>query len=628
MPSVCLHTLLEFDLDSTDPEYWEDGSPTYWYEGDCPRSGDRLRLPRTALAEAIAHKLIQNLAQDGFQHASQQAQILPEGKMYGVLLVALPSGEQRVLKAFSGLLKGQSLEGWVPPLPGREQVALEEAIALSNLAAIKQEMIALQNLPERQQYEALSQEFAARLVDLNLHQQPQKQARHEQRQQIYATLTGAAQREALEQLDAQSRWQGIERRRLKQAREVALRSLRTQVEEADNQIRLLKQRRKALSRQLQEQLYAAYRLHNFAGDSVSLQQLMAIALLPTGTGDCCAPKLLHYAATQGFRPLAMAEIWWGQSSANGDKISGEFYGACAERCQPLMGFLLSGLPPREAIAIAHPPATEAEDKPSLWTHPQTSHENQSNPVQSKSIAYEIAYEIACEIAYEDEWLIAVNKPAGLLSVPGRYGDRQDSVLSRLRHRLGSSRLDDKIWIVHRLDQDTSGLLLLAKDPLTHRHLSQQFQQRQIHKRYEAILAGQVADDQGTIDLSLWADPARRPYQFVNQQQGKPSQTHFRVLSRSQDFTQVEFVPVTGRTHQLRVHAAHPLGLGVPILGDRLYGVAKEGRLEGSSVEGDRLYLHAKEICLAHPQTQQPLCLQAETPFALTPHLIQHCQTKG
>ncbi|HEY9629956.1 MAG TPA: RluA family pseudouridine synthase [Coleofasciculaceae cyanobacterium] len=619
MSSVRLHPLsdfdLDFDLDSADPELWEEGSPTYWYEGDCPRSGDRLRLPRTALSEAIAYRLIQNLAPDGSQYSSQQAQILPEGKMYGVLLVALPSGERRVLKAFSGLLKGQSSEGWVPPLPGREQVALEEAIALSNLASIKQEIIALQNLPERQQYEALSQEFAARLVALTLHQQPQKQARHERRQQIYAALTGAAQREALEQLDEQSRWQGIERRRLKQAREVALRSLRTQIEQADSQIHLLKQRRKELSRQLQEQLYAAYRLHNFAGDSVSLQQLMAIALLPTGTGDCCAPKLLHYAATQGFRPLAMAEIWWGQRSANGDKISGEFYGACAERCQPLMGFLLSGLPPREAIATAHP-VNQAED--AQPPHPQISLNTQSRPIQTQDIAY--------EIVYEDEWLMAVNKPAGLLSVPGRYGDRQDSVLSRLRHELSRSGLDGKIWVVHRLDQDTSGLLLLAKDQLTHRHLSQQFQQRQIHKRYEAILAGQVADDQGTIDLPLWADPARRPYQFVDQQQGKPSQTHFRVLSRSQDLTQVEFVPVTGRTHQLRVHAAQ--GLGVPILGDRLYGGSKESRLERDNLEGDRLYLHARKICLKHPQTQQPLCLQAETPFALTPHLIQHSQTKG
>ena len=593
-----------------------EGTPVYWYEGNCPRSGDRLRLPRTNLAEAIARQLMQSLAQEdcsgseGKKAEGKKAEgKKAEGKMYGVLLVEMPSGERQVLKAFSGLLNGQSsLEGWVPPLPGREQVALEEAIALNRLASIKQEIIALHNIPERQQYQALSQEFADRLHDLTLQQQQQKQQRQQQRQEICATLTGTALAEAQEQLDNQSRSQGRELRQLKQARNEAVRSLQEAIAQADMQIRLLKQQRKALSRQLQEQLYAAYRLTNFAGESVSLRQLMPNTLptlmptlMPTGTGDCCAPKLLHYAATQGLKPLAMAEFWWGAPSAKGDKIPGKFYGACAERCQPLMGFLLSGLP--------HSPA---------WHSPACYSPTQHSPT------------LQLPLLHEDNCLIAVNKPPGLLSVPGRYGDRQDSVLSRLRCQMPESEMpESELFAVHRLDQDTSGILLLARDPLTYRRLQQQFQRREIRKVYEAIVIGHLTSDQGTIDLPLWADPADRPYQKVDEHRGKPSQTHFRVMARSHNLTRVEFVPVTGRSHQIRVHAADPRGLGMPILGDRLYGglfygdllyrdLLYENLLYGKlerglgkkSLWGDRLCLHARELCLQHPQTGEKLCLQA------------------
>jgi tRNA pseudouridine32 synthase/23S rRNA pseudouridine746 synthase len=206
------------------------------------------------------------------------------------------------------------------------------------------------------------------------------------------------------------------------------------------------------------------------------------------------------------------------------------------------------------------------------------------------------------ILYEDEWLIAVNKPAGLLSVPGRYSDRQDSVLSRLRHLLPDGMA---LAAVHRLDQDTSGILLLARDRQTHRQLSQQFQQRRVHKVYEAVLSGSVIADRGAIALPLWSDPQNRPYQKVDEEQGLPSLTHFQVISREGDYTRVEFVPLTGRTHQLRVHSADFRGLAVPILGDRLYGC---------SVVASRLHLHARELRFEHPQFGQTLYLRAKTPF--------------
>jgi tRNA pseudouridine32 synthase / 23S rRNA pseudouridine746 synthase len=327
-------------------------------------------------------------------------------------------------------------------------------------------------------------------------------------------------------------------------------------------MRELKQQRKALSKQLQAQMHAAYSLINFWGKSVSLQQLMPNGVMPTGTGDCCAPKLLNYAANHNLKPLAMAEFWWGAASTRGDRVPGEFYGACVERCQPLMGFLLSGLPQRESLSVA--------------------------------------IDSLLPILYQDEWLIAVHKPAGLLSVPGRYLDRQDSVLSHLQHLLPEG---ERLTTVHRLDQDTSGILLLARDRQIHRQLSQQFQQRQIHKVYEAVLAGTLTSDEGVIELPIWGDPQDRPRQKVDWQRGKPSTTQFQAIAKTGNYTRLVLVPITGRTHQLRVHAADPSGLGIPILGDRLYGCP-----------ADRLYLHARELSFQHPQSGQTLYLQAPLPF--------------
>jgi len=543
-----LHPLSDFiEYDLTD----DDLSGNYWYEGYCLQYGDLLRLPRTALVEAIAHSLMQCLAKD--------ERYCREGKMYGILLVELPTGERRELKAFSGLLNGQSVfDGWVPPIPGREQVAIQEGHTLAELDAIKQELTTLKQLPERQEYETIFREFEQQLQAMSDRHRYRKHQRQQTRQLLSESLLPAALTIALEQLNEESRQDGIERRRLKQERDTALQALKEAIASANIKIQNLKQKRKALSQQLQSQMHAAYSLMNFLGQSVSLQQLMPNGL-PTGTGDCCAPKLLHYAATHGLKPLAMGEFWWGSSCQ--DKIQGEFYGACVERCQPLMGFLLSGLKPTRNL--------EKEQ---------------------------------INVIYEDEWLIAVNKPSGLLSVPGRYIDTQDSVLSRLRHMLPE---EEMLAAVHRLDQDTSGILLLARDSQTYRQFSQQFQQRQVYKVYEAILAGVINTDTGIIDLPLWGDPENRPYQQVDWQRGKPSVTNFREIAREGDYTRVEFVPLTGRTHQLRVHASDVQGLGVVILGDRFYGC---------TAKANRLHLHARELSFLHPRSGKTIHLHIKTPF--------------
>jgi tRNA pseudouridine32 synthase/23S rRNA pseudouridine746 synthase len=507
-------------------------------------------LPRTPEVEAIAHGLMQQL---------QDACLTQEGKMYGVLLVATADGERFVLKAFSGLLNGQrEVEGWVPPVPGREQGVAAEQRILATLNDIRQRLWQAQQRPELQQYADWKAEYDVRLQQLSQQHRQRKQIRQQQRQQALEMLTGSELAIALENLNEQSRRDGLERRYLKRERDAAGRSLQEQVEVIQAEIRQLKQERKHLSQQLQAQIHQTYRILNFAGVAQSLPDLVPSGL-PSGTGDCCAPKLLHYAAQHQLRPLALAEFWWGAAAGQGDRLAGAFYGACAERCQPIMGFLLSGL-------------------------------------------------ATVEILYQDEALIVVNKPAGLLSVPGRTSDRADSVVTRLRGLVSHQA----VLPVHRLDQETSGLLLLATDAEIYRALQRQFQKRQVRKVYEAVLAGSLLQAQGVIDLPLASDPGDRPRQRVDWQRGKSSLTHFRVLTRMEHCTRVELEPHTGRTHQLRVHAADPQGLGIPILGDRLYGDRHEGDRHETAPE--RLHLHARELSLTHPVTGTGVHFEAETPF--------------
>ncbi|MEG4518726.1 MULTISPECIES: pseudouridine synthase [unclassified Microcoleus] len=572
-----LHALLDF----TDC-HWEsiDSQPNYWYEGRCPQSGDLLRLPRTRMSEELARGLMQYLAADDAYDR--------EGKMYGILLVEMPSGEQRILKAFSGLLNGCSIvEGWVPPIPGRDRVAFEEARTLTQLEAMKQELIALNQLPQRQEYEALCREFEVQLQVLSDRHRNCKLQRDEKRQLLCQTLAAETLEIALEQLNQESRLDKIERRQLKRQRDETLQPLKQLIEAADRRMRAMKQRRKELSRELQTQMHAAYTLVNFLGTSISLSSLMPTNSIPTGTGDCCAPKLLHYAAVNNLKPLAMAEFWWGPPS--GDKIQGEFYGACGDRCQPLMGFLLSGLAQNPIVSNMDEGLTGG-----LEAH------RTSNNISCGTGILPVTQMLP--IIYEDKWLIAVNKPSGLLSVPGRYLENQDSVFSRLRNLLPNS-LD--LNAVHRLDGETSGILLFARDKETSSQLRQQFETKQVHKVYEAVLSGTVKIEAGTIDLPLWGDPENRPYQQVNWECGKPSVTRFQVMAREGNFTRVEFLPLTGRTHQLRVHAADVRGLGIPILGDRLYGCRAAAK---------RLHLHARELSFEHPQLGERLYLKAETPF--------------
>ncbi len=552
--SPLLHPLAEFCLDDRPLPPTDRAAVSYFYGGTCPITRRSLQLPRTREVEAIARGLMAQLRGD--------PRFAQEGKMLGVLLVATASGERGVLKGFSGLLAGQAnWEGWVPPIPGRAQVAIAEARTLRTLDHLKTELITLQTLPIRAEYAQRVADFAQRWADLTRQHRDRKAARDRQRLEVIPHLPPTEQAKALADLVRQSQQDGRERRRLKAERTDVLAPLEAAIAQADRRIQAIKRQRKALSQDLQRQMHQVYCLTNFAGITTSLATLLP-GNLPTGTGDCAAPKLLHAAATHGWKPLALAEFWWGPPQGN--RQPGQFYEACAERCQPIMGFLLAGL---GAGAIV--PELLAVDLP---------------------------------ILYEDDSLLVVDKPTGLLSVPGRRQALQDSVLSRLRAERGE---ETYLATVHRLDKGTSGVLILAKSPEIHRALNQQFAQRQVRKVYEALLSRPVATPSGSIDLPLWRDPRDRPKQSVHFTLGKPSHTTFQVLTAGPT-PRLRFWPHTGRTHQLRVHAAHPQGLNAPILGDVLYG-------DRTTPQG-RLHLHAQETTLIHPLTQNRLVFSSPVPF--------------
>jgi tRNA pseudouridine32 synthase/23S rRNA pseudouridine746 synthase len=521
---------------------------TAWYEGLCPMTKVWCRLPRTLASEHLATALMQQLRDEVCYQL--------EGKMYGVLIVENAAGEQFYLKAFSGLLQGKKdVPGWVPFIDGGDRLLLEEQEILAQLREIRRRIIALENLPERAIYQTLSARWLQQINQFNEHRRHQKKEREQQRLQLSQNLQGGALETALKALTEASRQESNRKRDLKQARDQELGSLQTLIAASDAELAILRKRRKTLSRNLQKQMHQLYSLKNFAGESQAIAQLLPQGM-PTGTGDCCAPKLLNYAATHHLTPLALAEFWWGKNTV--DKTVGEFYLACAERCQPILGFLLAGL--------------EQKSFETLQNFP----------------------EIPLEILYEDDSLLGINKPPGLPSIPGRSSHHYDSAFSRLKRDLPA------VYLVHRLDQDTSGVLLFAKTTEVQQALQRQFRRREIHKMYEALLEKPVAQNVGIIDLPIWSDPGDRPRQKVDWQRGKTSQTHYRTLGANR----IELQPITGRTHQLRVHCADPGGLANPILGDRLYG----------QEPSTRLFLHAKSLTLQHPITHQQIMIRKNTDF--------------
>ena len=306
---------------------------------------------------------------------------------------------------------------------------------------------------------------------------------------------------------------------------------------------------------------------NYRGEVITLCDIFEQTVHktpPAGAGECAAPKMLQQAYLHHWKPIAMAEFWWGNSPRNEVRHHGYYYPACKGKCEPILRHMLQGL------------------------------EVEANPMQQET---ERGNE-KLNIVYEDQWLLIINKPAGMLSVPGK--ERQTSIYDLARKAYPEA---DGPMIVHRLDMATSGLLIIAKDKKTHQHLQAQFKNRSIRKKYIALLNGVVPEDEGTIELSLCPNPLDRPRQMVDTQYGKPAITYYQVLERTDKYTRIAFYPHTGRTHQLRVHAAHPSGLHCPIIGDELYGKKDK-----------RLYLHAEFIEFTHPVNGQSMCITEKADF--------------
>lgn len=482
---------------------------------------------------------------------------MDEGKMFGVLVVRAPDGRIGYLKAFSGMLGGRWLrDGFAPPLFDAAAWDRMWPAGQAALRAHDQRLAAIDadsaRAKRRVRLESADNVLAAQSRMMRERHKARKAARDEARR------AGGADLEALAR---ESRADSAERKAFDKA--VPHAALIAQVKAEDDERAAIVALRADESRALMKQVHEAYVIASYAGERRPLRELFAPGEPPGGAGDCAGPKLLGEAYRRGLQPIAMAEVWWGPPPATGGRIAGVFYPSCRGKCGPLLPHMLGGL----AVAPA----------PEYGAVPVPAHEPR--------------------IVYEDDRIVIVDKPAWLLSIPGRSKALEDSVQTRLRARWPD------LTVVHRLDLETSGILMAAKDTEMLAALQGQFARREIDKRYVAWLAGEVRGEHGTIELALRVDVDDRPRQIVDPVHGKPALTEWRVDRRDVGKTRVIFVPRTGRTHQLRVHAAHPDGLGIPIVGDRLYGTP-----------GERLQLHAETLDFRHPVSGRRIAVVRPAPW--------------
>lgn len=492
---------------------------------------------------------------------------LRQGKMFGVLIVQTKHGEIGYLAAFSGILAGKNLHPFfVPPVYDLLQPQGFFKIEEENISSINRNIRQLEN---DKAYAALSAELARTI-------QSAENILATAKAQLKEAKTAREQRRKEKELNAQeeaelireSQFQKAEYKRLERSWKARITTLQTQTEDWERRISALKSERKTRSAALQQKLFEQFGMLNYRGEVKNLCEIFGQTVHktpPAGAGECAAPKLLQQAYLHGWKPIAMAEFWWGDSPKTEIRHHGHYYPACKGKCEPILQHMLQGL--------------QVEENPML----------KRMQVPSKNL----------EIVYEDPWLSVINKPAGMLSVPGK--EDAVSVYSLMREQYPEA---DGPLTVHRLDMATSGLMLIAKTKRVHQNLQAQFKNRLVRKRYVALLEGVVPKDKGTVDLPLCLNPLDRPRQMVHTEHGKPAITDYQVLERLDGKrTRIAFYPRTGRTHQLRIHAAHPLGLHCPIIGDELYGE-----------KADRLYLHAEYLEFTHPITGETVRITKEAEF--------------
>lgn len=515
------------------------------------------------------HPLCVMAAEEVQNYLSKQSdwqEELSQGKMFGVLIVQTEDGSIGYLTAFSGILAGKNIHPYfVPPVYDLLQPQGFFKIEEENISAINRR---IRRLEEDKKYidlrSNLTQTTQSAQDALSIAKTQLKEAK-DKRELLRKTGQLNAKEEA--ELIRESQFQKAEYKRLERSWKDKIASLQVEAGNWEKQIQELKTERKVRSAALQQQLFEQFRMLNYRGEVITLCDIFEQTVHktpPAGAGECAAPKLLQQAYLHHWKPIAMAEFWWGNSPKNEVRHHGYYYPACKGKCEPILRHMLQGL------------------------------EVEANPMQQEA---ERGNE-KLNIVYEDQWLLIINKPAGMLSVPGK--ERQTSIYDLARKAYPEA---EGPMIVHRLDMATSGLLIIAKDKKTHQHLQAQFKNRSIRKKYIALLDGIVPEDEGTIELPLCPNPLDRPRQMVDTQYGKPAITYYQVLERTDKYTRIAFYPHTGRTHQLRVHAAHPSGLHCPIIGDELYGKKDK-----------RLYLHAESIEFTHPVNGQAMCITEKADF--------------
>lgn len=516
-----------------------------------------------------AHPLCVRASQELQAHLSRwQWKANEAGKMFGVLLVENNQGEIGYLWAYSGnLLPGMDKTLFVPPIYDLQMQGSFFTNGEKALTLINEQITTLETDNDYVQLTQKINEAKAEQQSTILSQKrtlsENKKARKQQREEA-KHLSQEDYEQAIQQLNKESQFEKAELKRATKQWEKCITNLTEQRQALATEIDILKKERKAKSNQLQQQIFDQYQLRNAKGEIKGLSNIFQETegkQAPAGAGDCAAPRLLQYAYLNELKPLAMAEFWWGKSPLSEVRKQGNFYPSCKGKCEPILGHMLGGL--------------DVEDNPLLSSDHHT-----------------------IDVIYNDEYLMAINKPSGLLSTPGK--GNQPAILDLLHH----THPDAKSYtVVHRLDMATSGIVLIAKDATTYKHLQAQFIDHTIKKRYDAVLDGIIAEDSGTIELPLRVDLDNRPQQLVCYEYGKHALTHWKVISRTESTTHVAFFPQTGRTHQLRVHAAHQDGLNSPIIGDELYGT-----------KASRLHLHASFIEFVHPVSGENVKLCSPVPF--------------
>jgi tRNA pseudouridine32 synthase/23S rRNA pseudouridine746 synthase len=492
------------------------------------------------------------------------------GKMFGVLVVKNQEGKLGYLAAFSGKLAGKNhLPHFVPPVFDmleedgfflKEIQQLNEFNRRIKILETDEKFIALNKLKEQLSFDAnkaltnIKDKISIAKAARKTIRQNLSQDEGLDHDSILASLRKESITEQAFYKNQRAHW------KLEQDK------LEIEISPIMEEIQSLKLDRKNQSSDLQQQLFDNYKFLNNLGEQKNIGELFSDTYTqkpPAAAGECAAPKLLQYAYNHGLQPITIAEFWWGQSPKSDIRVHGQYYPACRGKCGPILAHMLKGL--------------EVAENPML-----------KNPAEGKSI----------EIIYQDEYLVVINKPAEFLAVPGIH--IKDSVTERMRSLFPNSTGP---LVVHRLDMSTSGIMLIALTSEVYIDLQKQFIERKIHKEYEALLEGNLSQDKGEIRLPLRLDIDDRPRQLVCFKHGKSAHTNWEVIERKDGRTRVLFQPITGRTHQLRVHAAHSLGLNAPIVGDDLYG-----KME------NRLHLHAAKIIFVHPVSKETMEIKLKASF--------------